>query len=73
MNEVLTGEVRLRLQTRWFRPPLLVAQVEVCWGEGPPDSNGMPSYLAGRGWRDAKVEDSLWVSLYGGALKEKTK
>ena len=69
LNERLTGEVRLRLQIRWFRSPLLVVQVHVAYGDGPDDCYGMPQYLAGNGWRDAKVEDDLRVSLHGGALK----
>ncbi len=57
INEKLTGQTRYRLHNPIFGAPLLVLQVEVEWGEGDPDFNGMPSYPPGKGWRDAKVSD----------------
>lgn len=40
-----------------FGNPVLILQVFVTWSDGPDDHNGMPEYLSGSGWRDAKVED----------------
>ncbi len=60
-DENPTGGLRYRAKSRWFGDPLLVLQIEVHrrWGEGPPDINGMPMYLAGEYtcWRDATVTD----------------
>jgi hypothetical protein len=59
-NEWLTGRTRhdQRFCGVLFNKKLvLVLQVEVTWDEGPSDSNGMPEYLPGRGWRDATVID----------------
>ncbi len=53
----LTGRTRYRQLTRVFGDPLLVLQVEVSFDDGPPDCNGMPTYLAGVAWRDAQVTD----------------
>lgn len=53
----LTGRIRYRYQGRWFKPPLLVLQVEEEYDEGPPSAYGMPTYLAGVHWRDARIED----------------
>lgn len=52
-----TGRTRYRELPRVLGHSLLVLQVEVRFGDGPPDSNGMPLYLKGATWRDAKVED----------------
>lgn len=57
-----TGRTRYRLGTvgagLFSRgTPVLILQVEVVWGDGPDDFNGMPTYLAGKGWRDAQVTD----------------
>jgi len=40
-----------------FGKPVLILQVFKSWKDGPCDSNGLPEYLAGSGWRDAQVED----------------
>ncbi len=40
-----------------FGKPVLILQVHEKYPDGPPDSYGMPTYLAGERWRDAKVED----------------
>lgn len=56
-NEVLTGKRRYRTHRTIGGKSLLVLQVEVSFGEGPDDHNGMPAYLAGRDWRDAMIED----------------
>lgn len=53
----MTGQMRYRVQPRWFNDPLVVLQVEVDVDDGPTDSNGMPMWLAGTFWRDAKPED----------------
>lgn len=59
MAETLTGKTRLRVQRLGLfgLRSALVLQVHVRWTDGPSDHNGMPSYLAGEGWRDARVED----------------
>lgn len=56
-NEHPTGNTRHRLDKRLFQPPVLVLQIEVTCGDGPPDSNGLPSWLSATYWRDARVED----------------
>lgn len=48
---------RYRLYKPLFKPPVLILQVKVRWKDGPIDHNGLPSYLAGEGWRDARPED----------------
>ena len=57
--DTLTGKTRVRAQRLgWFnRKTVLVLQVHVTWEDGPSDSEGMPTFLAGKGWRDAQVED----------------
>lgn len=60
-NERLTGNVRFRTERRLFKDDVVVLQVEVVYGDGPSDSNGMPEYLAGQGWRDAQVRDLQFV------------
>lgn len=59
MNERLTGATRHRAEVVGIirRRVKLVLQVEVEWGDGPPDCNGMPEFLRGRGWRDADPAD----------------
>ena len=55
----LTGKTRYRVETRWFKNPLLVVQVEVHRkGSEVTDSHGnwtldFDDYI----WRDAKLED----------------
>lgn len=56
-----TGRFRLRLQERFLRPTLVVLQVHVTWGDGPPDHNGMPTWLSGEGWRDANPLEAAAV------------
>lgn len=64
-----TGRYRFRIEKRWFKKPLLVLQIEVRWGDGPPDFHGLPKWLAGTGWRDAEVAD-YWLHFSGnGELK----
>ena len=58
-NFELTKKIRYRTENRLFSDPLVVLQVEESFGEGPPDWNGMPEYLGGVRWRDARVEDLL--------------
>lgn len=53
---MLTGKTRYRAERRWRRT-LLVLQVEEKHEDGPPDTNGLPEWLAATGWRDARVED----------------
>ena len=58
-RDKLTGRTRFvaqRIGTIRKRE-VLVFQVEVAWPDGPPDSNGMPQYLRGTGWRDATTAD----------------
>lgn len=60
-----TGETRLRAQRvglPFFKRTVLVLQVRGTWTEGPSDSHGMPIYLAGSGWRDARVEDLALIN-----------
>lgn len=57
----LTGRTRYRELTRVFGHSLLVLQVEVEFGDGPPDYNGMPLYLQGVAWRDAQVTDLAFL------------
>lgn len=63
-NEQLTGRCRVRPHKLVFGSQIrLILQVETHWPDGPLDSNGMPEYLAGVGWRDARVEDNLTMTL----------
>lgn len=52
-----TGKTKYRIEKRLFKSDLVVLQVEVSWGNGPEDYDGLPTYLSGRGWRDAIPED----------------
>lgn len=70
MNEKLTGNIRhnsRRIGGIFSKQNVLVLQVECTWGDGPSDSNGMPEYLRGRGWRDATVKDFSYVLVAGSA------
>jgi hypothetical protein len=55
----LTGKARYRVHTRWFKPPLIVMQVEIHRkGYELTDSYGgttqdFDDYI----WRDARLED----------------
>jgi len=55
----LTGKTRYRVETRWFKKPLLVVQVELHRkGSEITDSHGnwsmeFDDYI----WRDARLED----------------
>lgn len=56
----LTGQTRYRTERiggMFDKREALVLQVHHEWRDGPCDSNGMPAFLAGQGWRDAKTED----------------
>ena len=56
--KTLTGKVRYRsAKLGLLGPTVLVLEVEEHTSDGPPDFNGMPTYLSGKYWRDAKVED----------------
>lgn len=33
-----------------------ILEVQLAFGDGPGDSNGMPDYLAGTVWTDARLE-----------------
>jgi hypothetical protein len=35
--------------------------VEGYYSDGPPDFNGLPEYLEGFKWRDARVEDLSFI------------
>jgi hypothetical protein len=61
MTYQLTGKKRYRLETSgWFyKRNFLVLEVEVAFGDGPTDHNGLPQHLSGAAWRDARVEDLL--------------
>ena len=48
--------VHFRFRTQTFTGKV-VLQVLDKVGDGPPDSNGMPEWLAGEYWRDARMED----------------
>jgi hypothetical protein len=64
-DEYLTGKVRYRSGKRWMKPSILVLQVQVTCGDGPPDSNGLPTYLSATYWRDARTEDLKVTRLEG--------
>jgi hypothetical protein len=36
---------------------VLILEVETSHSDGLPDANGLPEYLAGTCWRDARIED----------------
>lgn len=59
MSSELTGRSRYRVERRWMKVDLVVLQVEVQYGYGPPDFHGMPSHLPGKKWRDATPEDIM--------------
>jgi len=63
MNETLTGKTRYRVSDYGFLTKRLfvILQVEIIWSDGPTDWHGMPEYLAGKGWRDAKPEDLQYL------------
>lgn len=60
-NEKPTGETRLRLHKPMFGAPLLVLQIKVVYPDGPDDYHGMPEWLAGEAWRDAKITDMTFL------------
>jgi hypothetical protein len=60
-DEHPTGRTRYRVEKRWLKPYVLVLQIEVRFGDGPPDHDGMPVYLRGSCWRDAQPEDLALV------------
>lgn len=60
-NPKLTGKTRYRILNRFVRNDLVVLQVEESYDDGIDDYNGMPTYLAGKRWRDAKPEDLQWI------------
>jgi len=62
MNPKLTGRTKYRLHKPLFGASLLVLMVEEHHSDGPPDFNGMPTYLEGCVWRDARVEDLAFVA-----------
>jgi len=57
-----TNKKRYRIEKRLFGPDLVVLQVKVKWKDGDNDFHGMPTYLAGEGWRDALPEDLQWIN-----------
>lgn len=57
MSETLTGKTRYRAEGRLFSTHVLILQVECKRPDGPPDGHGLPQYLAGTFWRDARTED----------------
>lgn len=57
-----TGRTRLRVQPRWFRPPLLVLQVEVERRYGNPRSLKTWTRLE---WRDAELDDYVILDKPG--------
>lgn len=59
----LTGRTRWRTERRLLKPDLTVLQVEVRFGDGPSDWHGLPTHLAGTGWRDATVDDVTRLSV----------
>lgn len=65
MNYTLTGKYRHRLHNPFFGSPKLVLEVEIKWDNGPGDSYGMPSYIAGSGWKDAEVHDLIELNIGG--------
>lgn len=54
-----TGKMRYRHKPRMFKHSLVVVQVEVKFEDGPDDHNGMPEWLAGVKWRDARPDDFM--------------
>jgi len=60
-NERLTGKKRYRVENGWLFKGV-VLQVEVQWDDGPDDWQGMPEYLRGIMWRDARPEDLQYLS-----------
>jgi hypothetical protein len=70
-NERLTGKQRYRVETIggfFNRHQVLVLEVEVLRGDGPSDFHGLPTYLGGTIWRDARPQD---LSLHQAALPSK--
>lgn len=65
-----TGDIRFRTHTPFFGAPVLILQVSVAYGDGPPDAHGLPAYLAGVGWRDATSQDLTHPNIIS-ALREK--
>jgi hypothetical protein len=59
----LTGKTRYRIETRCFKKPLVVVQVEVHRkGSEPTDSNGNWSWdFDDYVWRDAQMEDFKFI------------
>lgn len=63
----LTGNMRLKTRYRWFRPAIIVVQVE--------EIGTTTDYLAGhiethdyKRWRDAQIDDYFELQLDGKAL-----
>ena len=63
MNRI-TGKTRYRSGFN----KVLILQVEENLGEGPPDFDGMPKWMPGVIWRDAKVEDLLELGRINGTV-----
>lgn len=55
----LTGKFRYSTRKRLLRPDRVVVEVEIEWGDGPDDHNGMPTYLEGSAWKEASPADML--------------
>lgn len=66
--KTLTGRMRYRsVKVGLFGPTVLALQVEETnTHDGPPDPNGLPTYLAALVyWRDATVNDLRFVRATG--------
>lgn len=48
-----------------FGKSVLILQVKEYRDDGPPDYDGLPTYLAGEYWRDALVEDLTFIKSEG--------
>jgi hypothetical protein len=58
----LTGEIQFRVETSYFsKDTKVILQVEEEWGNGPDDSDGLPTFLTSKGWRDATAEDLQFI------------
>lgn len=61
----LTGKIKFRIESSgFFNSEKVILQVEHEWENGPDDFNGLPTYLCGKGWRDAKAEDLQYIKKF---------
>lgn len=62
-NDKPTGNWRLTTFKSFLGKTVFAVEIEVEWPDGPDDYHGMPEYLGGKGYRLAKPNDLLRMTL----------